>query len=332
MKLKKITSTILSVALATTLFAGCDSSKDNSDPIVMGIFDMPTLYLMQTFDDMGYFDANDADVDFKYFPVYSDAITAFNTKNVDMICYAIPECVAPIVNGIDCKVIGVFDTSYGLDGVAALEGIDTVSDLKGKNVATEIGTVDHLLLQRALELNGLSESDVNLINMSAGDAAAAMKGGSLDAVSTWEPQLSVAAECGSIIYSTIDDPDLIVDAFVIHNDVLDAQYDNAKAILKTWYDGVEEYQADSEKFTAEAAKKGNLTVEEFDALMSSVNLLSLDDNKEKFTKGEDDMKYLNVLLPEVGSFLYEGELIDKELTEEMISNMLDSRIVDELAG
>ncbi len=345
MKLKKLLTVLLAGALMIGNLSACastassesstpsgssESSSVSQEAIVVGVFDMPTLYLMQTFDEMGYYDENGANVEFQYFPVYSDAITAFNTNNVDMICYAAPEGVAPIVNGIDVKIIGAFDLSYGLDGIAAVDGIESVADLEGKKVATEIGTVDHLMLQRALENVGLTEADIELINMSAGDAAAAMQGGSLDAVSTWEPQLSTAAEAGSIIYSTVEDPDLIVDIFLIHADVLDAQYDNAKAILKTWYEGVEEYQDDSTKFAESAASKGDLTVEEFEELMSKIQLLSLEDNEVKFTDGEDDVKHLNVLMKDVGEFLFSGELIDEELTEEMIDNMIDSRIIEDL--
>lgn len=331
MKMKKVLSIVLVSCIMALMFVGCSEDKIKSDdPIVIGVFDMPTLYLMQTFDDMGYYEKNNANVQFTYFPVYSDAISAFNTNNVDMICYAASEAVSPIVNGIDCKIIGAFDTSYGLDGIAAQNNIESVADLKGKNVATEIGTVDHLMLQRALEKNGLTEDDVNLINMSAGDAAAAMSGGSLDAVSTWEPQLSAAAQSGHIIYTTKDDPDLIVDIFLIHTEKLDEQYDNAKAILKTWYEGIDEYIADSDKFAQSAAQKGNLTVDEFYSLMDVTNILTLEQNKDKFTSGSNDMKYLNVLMRNVGDFLYNGELIENKLTDDMIDDIIDPRIINDL--
>lgn len=77
---------------------------------------MPTLYLMQTFNDMGYYKDNTANVEFTYFSVYSDVISAYGTANVDVIIYA----VTPVVNGIGSKVIGVIDTSNGLDGIAAI--------------------------------------------------------------------------------------------------------------------------------------------------------------------------------------------------------------------
>ena len=335
MTAKKFMTVILSIVITALLFTGCFSSESDSESssnkkIVVGVFDMPSLYLMQTFDDMGYYEKNGANVEFRYFAVYSDAISAFNTGNVDMICFAASEAVAPVVKGIDCKIIGVMDTSYGLDGIAADNNIESVADLKGKNVATEIGTVDHMMLLRALQKNGLTEADVNLINMSAGDAAAAMNGDSLDAVSTWEPQLSAAAEGGHIIYSTKDDPDLIADIFLIRTDVLNDRYDNAKAILKTWYQGIEDYLDDSSKFSATAAEKGELKVDEFSDLMGVTKLVTLDENKEKFTEGTNDMKYLNVLLRYAGDFLYENQLIESELSDEMIEGMLDSRIINDI--
>lgn len=337
MKVKKIYAVILSIAITVLLLTGCSSSKSESknktdEKIVVGVFDMPSLYLMQTFDDMGYYEKNRAKVEFEYFPVYSDAISAFNTGNIDMICFAASEAIAPVVKGIDCKIIGVIDTSYGLDGIAALSNIKSVADLKGKNIATEIGTVDHMMLLRALQKNGLTESDINLINMSAGDAAAAMIGGSLDAASTWEPQLSAAAEAGNIIYSTKDDPDLIADVILINTETLNEQYDNAKAILKTWYQGIGDYMADSNRFAETAANKGNLTADEFYDLMDVTKLLTLDENKEKFSEGKDNMKYLDVLLRYAGDFLYENNLIESELTDEMIGDMLDSRIINDIVN
>ena len=64
--------------------------------------------------------------------------------------------------------------------------------------------------------------------------------------------------------------------------------------------------------------------------MDVTNLVSLKDNKVKFTEGKDDYKYLNVLVKTVGSFLYDGGLITTELTDDMVTNMLDPRIVNDL--
>lgn len=64
--------------------------------------------------------------------------------------------------------------------------------------------------------------------------------------------------------------------------------------------------------------------------MDVTNLVSLEDNKVKFTEGKDDYKYLNVLVKTVGNFLYDGKLITTELTDDMVTNMLEPRIVNDL--
>jgi NitT/TauT family transport system substrate-binding protein len=341
---KKITMSVVALLLCLALTACADSmrgstssSKENTNSsttekgsINIGVFDMGTLYLMQTFDDMGYFKDNGANIKFTYFPVYSDAISAFNTGNVDMICYAASEAVAPVVNGVDCRIIGVFDTSNGLDGIAAGKGISSIKDLKGKTIATEIGSVDHMMLQQALKKNDMTAEDVNIVNMSAGDSVAALASGSIQAVSTWEPQLSMAAQYGSVIYSTKEDPNLIADVFLIHTDVLNSQYENAKAFVKTWYEYAADYSADPNKYAEKAAAKGNISSDDFKAIMSVTHLMNLDDNKAAFTKGTGDNKYLNVLLRTVGDFLYDGKLVSGKITDDQINKLLDPRIINDL--
>ena len=110
---KKILCALLALAMTATLFAGCSGNSDSSDSkssaatkdstssdktLKVAVFDMPTLYLMQTFNDMGYYNDNGANVEFTYFPVYSDAISAYNTGNADVIIYAFAEAVTPDVN------------------------------------------------------------------------------------------------------------------------------------------------------------------------------------------------------------------------------------------
>ena len=75
---------------------------------------MPTLCLMQTFNDMGYYKDNG-------FFLSIQTLFQLTARAMQMvIIYAVAEAVTPIVNGIGSKVIGVIDTSNGLDGIAAI--------------------------------------------------------------------------------------------------------------------------------------------------------------------------------------------------------------------
>ena len=73
-------------------------------------------------------------------------------------------------------------------------------------VAIELGGSDHLFLLKCLENAGLTTKDVNLVNMSTGDASNAFISGQVDAAAIWEPSLSMAQKetGGNILASTKD--------------------------------------------------------------------------------------------------------------------------------
>ena len=79
------------------------------------------------------------------------------------------------------------DTSSGNDMVVAKPGIDSVKELKGKKVGVEIGLVDHLLLERALEVNGLKDTELILVNTPTNEAPQVLAAGAVDAIAAWQP-------------------------------------------------------------------------------------------------------------------------------------------------
>ena len=118
----------------------------------------------------------------------------------------------------------VQDDSEGADGIVAVNGINTVADLKGKKIGVDINQTSHMLLSHALAENGMTDEDVTLIDMSSSDAGSSFIAGSLDAAVTWEPYLSNAANSGvgSMIYSSADAPGLIMDVLCISRSVAES--------------------------------------------------------------------------------------------------------------
>ena len=43
------------------------------------------------------------------------------------------------------------------------DGINSIEDLKGKTVATEVGTLEHMFLLKILEENNMTIDDVNFV-------------------------------------------------------------------------------------------------------------------------------------------------------------------------
>ncbi|QNK60287.1 ABC transporter substrate-binding protein [Paenibacillus sp. PAMC21692] len=66
-------------------------------------------------------------------------------------------------------------------------GIATAKDLKGKTIATQLGTSGEIVLDLALEKEGMTRDDVKLINMDMAGAVSAFIADKVDATIVWAP-------------------------------------------------------------------------------------------------------------------------------------------------
>ena len=70
-------------------------------------------------------------------------------------------------------------------------GIASVEDLKGKKIGLTIGSTSQNCVQKILAKSGLDiNKDVELINITVGDAQIVLTQGNVDAVAIWEPSVS----------------------------------------------------------------------------------------------------------------------------------------------
>ncbi|RYF68586.1 MAG: aliphatic sulfonates ABC transporter substrate-binding protein, partial [Comamonadaceae bacterium] len=74
--------------------------------------------------------------------------------------------------------------------------LKTAADLKGKRIATNRGSIGHLVTLKALESAGLKGSDADLRFIPPADAKLALTQGSVDAWATWEPYTALAETSG----------------------------------------------------------------------------------------------------------------------------------------
>ena len=81
----------------------------------------------------------------KWFPVYSDSLQALATGQVDANSQTLSDTLPPASKGVKLKAVLVNDNSDGGDTIVSKTEFGSIKDLKGKTVATELGTVDHLL-------------------------------------------------------------------------------------------------------------------------------------------------------------------------------------------
>ena len=63
----------------------------------------------------------------------------------------------------------------------------TMKDLKGKSVAVESSALGAFVLSRALALNGMQASDVNVVHLESNEQPSAFEKGEVDGAVTFDP-------------------------------------------------------------------------------------------------------------------------------------------------
>ncbi|HWR31188.1 MAG TPA: aliphatic sulfonate ABC transporter substrate-binding protein [Negativicutes bacterium] len=138
--------------------------------------------------------------------------------------------------GVDIKIIS--RAGYTPTGNALLVKNDssykTVSDLKGKKIAVQIGSSAHHFLILLLKGNSLSPSDVSIVNLPATDQQNALNSGNVDAVATWEPWSSQLenAKAGKILADSSNGVKRYVQVFLARNDFAQKYPDITSRVLK----------------------------------------------------------------------------------------------------
>lgn len=88
--------------------------------------------------------------------------------------------------------------------------IRAMTDLKGKTLATELGTSGEVILDMACKKYGVDRNDIKVVNMPISSAISAFIGGSIDAVVAWGPDiLTIKNNIDDELVSVIETKDFL---------------------------------------------------------------------------------------------------------------------------
>lgn len=196
----------------------------------------------------------------------------------------------PAVGGVDSTALIIGDYSNGNDGIV-VKGGSTVKDLKGREIMLVELSVSHYLLARALDMNGLSERDVKLVNTSDADIASIFLTTKNAATVTWNPPLQQVrnAKGATMIFDSSQIPGEILDLMVVKTDA-DERF--KKALVGAWYETLGQLMGggkQSEAAIAFMAKNSGATPAEFKSQLKTTKMFS--DPKEAVSiAGGDKIK------------------------------------------
>ena len=156
--------------------------------ITLGIYPSEYNSLIYLANDRHYFSANGLEVTFKSYPSGSTAVHGLLNGEVDIATASEFVVVNNALQNASLYALGTVSKYLNVYLIARTDtGINSVSDLEGKKVGLSIGTANQFFLGRFLEINGLNQSKVTLVNLNFAETPNALANGTVDAVVTNPP-------------------------------------------------------------------------------------------------------------------------------------------------
>jgi NitT/TauT family transport system substrate-binding protein len=229
----------------------------------------------------GFFKEEGLDVQTKSFSSPGDGLKPLVSGDLDAVL-STADSVLTVLDKTpgQLKIVYLTDTSAGADAILAKKDIADVKGMKGKKVAATLGQCNQLLLEKALQKAGLTDKDIQLVNMNPDDAGAAFAAGKLDVAVTWEPWITKVSgeKTGHVIFSSKETPNLILDVLAISTQTAKKKGAETKAFLKALNRGYEFVKTHGDEAAALAGKALEQKPDEVKAMLPKVDLYGPDKN------------------------------------------------------
>jgi aliphatic sulfonates family ABC transporter substrate-binding protein len=207
---KRILIVLLVAAFITGMLGGCGASKseakgasDDTDHVTVRIAVQKCIAIPYLADALGYFEEefkdDNVDVELVEFSLGPAIVEAIGSDEIDIGFLGDVPTFSGLVNGGDYKIIARWESDYNSFLIVRDDaGISSLSDLKGKKLAFAFGSTQTSLVYDYLEDAGLSDSDVELVNLSLADIVTSITNGEIDAAVVDQLRATQAVSNGGI--------------------------------------------------------------------------------------------------------------------------------------
>lgn len=226
---------------------------------------------------------------------YIESINQYSSGEFDGVTMANTDALGiPAAGGVDSTSLIIGDFSNGNDVVISKDA-KSIKDLKGTNVNLVELSISHYLLARGLELNGMSEKDLTIVNTSDADMVSAYTTDDVTSVVTWKPQVSeiLAMPKANNLFNSSNIPGEIIDLMVVNTQTLKDNPAFGKAMVGAWYEMMSLMTKDT-KEAIEAktimAKASGTDLAGFEDQLKTTNMFYKAEDAVKFNNSDEIMK------------------------------------------
>lgn len=310
---------LLISALIGLLVAGCGANTQttttSNTPLRVGSNYWPSFGPVYIAAEKGLFEKAGLTVEVVSYESYDQSTADLATKKLDGNLMVYSDGIAQVAAGIPIQLVWVLDNSAGSDTFVARRGIENPTDLKGKRIGYSSGTFGQLFVTRGLANYGLTEADVNVVNISAEDIPAAIAAGEIDAGHTWEPFLSEVLKAeGKVLFTSSETPGVIADTIFFQSSVIEKRSEEVQTFIRVLNEMRQWWLDNPEEGDAIVAKALNMSIDDFKTFIAGLKVFTLQDNLNAFDQAYQGSESLY----ESGQFA-----IDQFVEKSVITNAPD---------
>jgi len=209
----------------------------------------------------------------------SDSFAVLESGVADAACLTLDEMLRARAAGIPLSVAFVFNVSAGADMVLARPEIVKPADLAKKRLGFENNALGALILQKLLEMAGLPESALTLVDLPPDRQLDAWRKNEIDAVITYDPTATLLMREGAHrLFDSRNMPETIFDVLAIRNDrIKDSSL--MQALATSHFRALEYLRTNTDDAIFRIAAREGLSVDEVRQTLAGVIFPSLAVNK-----------------------------------------------------
>ena len=157
-------------------------------------------------------------------------------------------------------------------------------------MGVEVGLLEQMLLEHALQANGMSLDSVQLVNTVTNSTPQVLASGAVAAIGLWQPiadQARLAVPGSRAIYTSAQAPGLIYDGLAVSPQSLAARPQDWAKVIKVWYRilaYINDPKTHADALKIMAARDG-VSPQIYQRYVKGTHLLSLAEAKAAFVPG-----------------------------------------------
>lgn len=321
------------------LLAGCaesgqeeETSTENVETVVIGTQEMPNdegiaKALDYFFEEMG------VEVEITQFDSGKDVNTALASGSIDFGLLGSCPAALAISQDLGVKCIWIHEILGAAESLVARadSGVTSIEELEGKTVATPFASTSHFSLLHALESAGLSETDVNLLDMQPSEIYVAWENGQIDAAYVWDPTLSELGD--SVLLCTSGDLAdmgyMTSNVELVRTEFMEENPELTEAYIRAVSKAVDLYQNETDEAVATIVSALELTEEDAEKQMAGSTWLSAEEQLGASYFGTNEEKgALAQNLYDTAVFLKEQDSITEVPDLSVFEEAVDSSAIE----